>query len=170
MPFTEKLDKVVAPPPVSARWMVKYHAFPCFVTGLGVMVGTTLEFGVEPVTVTLTEPLDPLKVVLPPYVALIVLAPAINWLPWTVNVAVALEPLATKAPVPRVVDPRVKLTVPVGAAAPLAGFTVAVRIVLAVELMLVGLAAIVVVLTVEDGLVTVTTAAAVEPLKLELPP
>lgn len=76
----------------------------------------------------------------------------------------ALEPDAVNVPVPNVTVPRVKVTVPVGAVIPLAGFTVAVRTVLAVGAMLVGLADKAVVVD-TGGAVTVTAVVPLDALK-----
>jgi len=59
--------------------------------------------------------------------AAMVLLPAVRLLPLTVTVAVEFPPEAASAAVPRDAPPNVKVTLPVGAAAPLAGLTVAVN-------------------------------------------
>jgi hypothetical protein len=97
------------------------------------------------------------------------LLPVASALPATVNVATPFEPDAVNVPVPRDVVPDEKVTVPVGAFVPLAGLTVAVISVLAVELMLVGLAETVVVVA-TDAAVTVTVAVPLELVKVVLPP
>jgi len=98
-----------------------------------------------------------------------VLLPVASALPATVNVAVALLPDAVNVPVPSDLVPKVKVTVPVGAVVPLAGFTVAVITVLAVEAMPAGLAeAVVVVAT--AGTVTVTAVVPVEAVNPVTPP
>ena len=106
----------------------------------------------------------------PEYFAVIVSEPAGSWLPLTVKAAVALEPAAVRVTVPRVVAPTVKVTVPVGAVVPLAGFTMAVRTVveLAVE-RLVELADREVVVLTGVGAVTVTVAVALEALNALVP-
>lgn len=73
--------------------------------------------------------------------ALIVLLPRAKLLPLTVRVAFDPEIVAD----PRVVLPSLKLTVPVAAALPTVGFTVAVSTVLPDEAMFDGLAATVVI-------------------------
>jgi hypothetical protein len=112
---------------------------------------------VVPISIaTLVEPLELAKLPVAAKVALMVLLPIARLLPWTVRVAVDPEIVA----VPRVVLPTVKVTVPAGAVAPLAGLTVAVNTVLAEERMVAGFAASVVV-------VPVVATTAVEPLELE---
>jgi hypothetical protein len=91
--------------------------------------------------------------------ALIVLLPMARLLPLTVSVAVEPETVAD----PRVVLPTMKVTLPVSAVLPLAGFTVAVKTVLAEDAMLAGFAATVVVVA-TGGVVTATVT---DPLELE---
>jgi len=69
------------------------------------------------------------------------LAPAANWLPWTVKTAVSLPPEADKAAVPRAVWPTVKVTVPDTAVVPDAAVTAAFKIVEPPALRVVGVAA-----------------------------
>ena len=118
-------------------------------------------------TVTVTVPLDAVKALPAPYVAVIVLLPVASELPLTVNVATPLLPEAARVPAPSVLFPRVKVTVPLGAVVPLDGFTVAVSVVLAVLAILVGLAETVVVVA-TAGTVTVTVAVPLDAVK-ELP-
>ena len=80
-------------------------------------------------------------------------------LPFTVREAVDPE----RAADPRVVLPSVNVTVPVGAALPLAGFTVAVSTVFAEEGMLAGLAVTVVV-------VAMSSVTVADPEELAKPP
>ncbi len=95
--------------------------------------------------------------------------PVANLLAPTLRVAVALDPFALSGIAPKVVPPRVNVAVPAGAAVPLAGLTVAVRVVLCVAEILAGFAvSVVVVLTV--ALATITVAEAEDPLKVALPP
>lgn len=92
---------------------------------------------------------------------MIVFDPKVRALPLTVSVAADPETAAE----PRFVLPLVNTTVPAGEALPLAGFMVAVKTVLAVELKLVGLADTVVVVATGGG-VTVTVTVPVEFWKL----
>lgn len=78
-------------------------------------------------------------------------------MPFTVSVAVDAETVA----VPSVVLPTVKVTVPVGAEVPLAGFTVAVSTVLAEEEKLGGLAVTLVVVAEEPEKLAVAAQVAV---------
>jgi hypothetical protein len=121
------------------------------------------------VTVTVAVPLDAVNALPAPKVAVTVLLPVARELALTVKVATPLLPDAASVPVPRVFAPRLKVTLPVGAVVPLAGFTVAVSFVLAVVAMLIGLAETAVVVATAAP-VTVTTAVATEPLKVALPP
>jgi hypothetical protein len=89
------------------------------------------------------------------------LVPIESLLPLRVNTAVADEPDAVSVAVPSEAVPTVKVTMPVGAVVPLAGLTVAVNCVVAVDAMLTGLAARVVVVA-TAGVVTVTVVDAVE--------
>ena len=66
--------------------------------------------------------------------------PEASALPLRLNIAVALLPDATTATVPKFFVPCVKVTLPVGEVVPVAGFTVATRVVLVVLVRLVGLA------------------------------
>lgn len=84
--------------------------------------------------------------------------PEARLLAWTVRVAVDPEIVDE----PRVVLPSAKVTVPVGAALPLAGFTVAVSTVLPEEVMLAGFATTAMVV----GDVTVTVIEPPELMKL----
>jgi hypothetical protein len=95
-----------------------------------------------------------------------VFAPTERLLPLTVRTAVELLPDAARFAVPRTVFPRANLTLPVGTAAQLAAFTVAVNCVVAVEAIVVGLAATVVAVATGAGGVTLTDAEAVEFAKL----
>jgi hypothetical protein len=84
-----------------------------------------------------------------------VLLPVARLVPFTVRVAVEVAPDAVSDAVPRMVFPTANVMFPVGAALPLAGFTVATSWVVAVEAILAGVAVTdVVVLT--TGAVTVT--------------
>jgi hypothetical protein len=121
------------------------------------------------VTVTVVVPLDAVKALVAVYAAVMVLLPATRALPATVKVAVALEPDAVRVPVPSDFEPSVKVTVPVGAVVPLAGLTVAVRTVLAVELMLAGFAETVVVVP-TAGTVTVTVVFPLDAVKAVVAP
>jgi hypothetical protein len=116
------------------------------------------------VAVTVTVPLDAEKALPAPYVAVIVLLPVASELPFTVKVATPLLPDTASVPVPSVLVPSVKVTAPPGAAVPLAGFTVAVSIVLAVLAILEGLAATVVVVA-TAGTITVTVAVPLDAVK-----
>lgn len=95
------------------------------------------------------------------------LAPIESLLPLTVSTAVPEEPDVVSVAVPNDAVPAVKVTVPLGAVVPLAGFTVAVICVEAVDAMLTGLAARVVVVA-TAGVVTVTVVDAVELEKFPL--
>jgi hypothetical protein len=88
------------------------------------------------------------------------LAPIESLLPLRVSTAVAVEPDAASVAVPREAVPAVNVTLPVGAVLPLAGFTVAVNCVVAVDAMVRGLAASVVAVA-TAGAVTVTVVDAV---------
>jgi hypothetical protein len=88
------------------------------------------------------------------------LTPTESLLPLRVSTAVADEPEAVSVAVPNEGVPAVKVTVPVGAVLPLAGFTVAVNCVVAVDAMVRGLAARVVVVA-TAGAVTVAVVDAV---------
>jgi hypothetical protein len=92
----------------------------------------------------------------------IALVPVANALAFTLSEAV---PAAEREAVPKLLLPRLNVTVPVGAALPLAALTVAVSDVDPVVLMDVGLAVRVVVVA-TTGMVTVTVAAAVDVAKL----
>ena len=72
------------------------------------------------------------------------LAPMESWLPLTVRVVVGVPPEPESDPLPRVVPPALKVTVPAGESVPPLAFTVAVRVVDAVAGMLVGFAVAVV--------------------------
>ncbi len=104
-----------------------------------------------PVRVTVVVAEAPLKAALPPYVAVTVLAPLDSELPAKVKVATPFEPDADKLEVPSVLLPIENVTVPVGEVVPVAGFTVAVKVVLAERPMLVGLALKVMVVLMLDG-------------------
>lgn len=106
------------------------------------------------VTATVTEPVEPEKSPVGTYFAVIVLLPTERPLPFTVRLAVDPE----IGVVPSVLSPSRNATVPVSAAVPLTGSTVAVNSVLAAEEMLAGLAVIVVVV----ATVTATVADPVE--------
>ena len=84
------------------------------------------------VTVTVADAVEPAKVLLPAYVAVMVLAPAARLDALTVSEALAVAPAAARVAVPRAVVPREKVTVPVGAVVPAAGLTEAVNCVVAV--------------------------------------
>jgi len=77
------------------------------------------------VTVTAAE-VDALNAVTPPYAATTLLLPTVSLLPATLSDAVAELPEAVRVAVPSETFPAVNVTDPVGAADPLAGFTVAV--------------------------------------------
>ena len=94
-----------------------------------------------------------------------VLLPMLRLLPFTARVAPAFAAEAANEAVPRTVLPTAKVTLPVGAALPLAGLTVAVTCVVSVARMLAGFAATVVVVA-TGGPVTVTVVVAVEFAKL----
>ena len=66
--------------------------------------------------------------------------PAVNWLPYTVNVAVAVDPEPDRVAVPSDVLPVVKDTAPVGVMLLPAAFTVAVSVVWLFRAKLEGLA------------------------------
>jgi hypothetical protein len=70
----------------------------------------------------------------------IALLPVLRELPFTDKVAVEAAPEATSVTVASVLPPVVKVTVPVGAVVPVAGLTVAVRVVPAVLAKVAGLA------------------------------
>ena len=95
--------------------------------------------------------------------------PATRLEPWTVSVAVAFAPEAVNCAEPSDVDPAVKLTVPLGAVVPLAGWTVTVSVVLADDRMLVGFALTAVVVAMGVG-VTVTGTVPEEAPKPAAPP
>lgn len=90
--------------------------------------------------------------------------PAARALPLTVNVATPLPPETARVPLPSSLFPTVKVTVPLGAAVPLAGFTVAVTVVRALLAILAGLAETVVVVAMA-GTVTVTVTVPPEAVK-----
>lgn len=92
--------------------------------------------------------------------------PTARALPFTVSTATGVPVVAVKATEPRIVVPRVNLTLPVGAADPLAAFMVAVNCVVAVEAMVVGFAVTVVVVLTTGGGVTETVVVPVELPKL----
>jgi len=94
-----------------------------------------------------------------------VLAPEARLLPFTASVALPFAPEAVSGDVPSTVVPAANVTLPVGAAVPLAGLTVAVNCVVAVDEMLAGFANTAVVVATGGG-VTVTLTVAVEPVKL----
>src|SRR5580658_5541934 len=96
------------------------------------------------------------------------LLPALNLLPATLNTAAVIPPVAVSVALPREVFPRAKLTVPAGRAVPLAAFTIAVTVVAALAAIVGGLAAATVVVA-ASGRATVTVTDAVEPLKPLLP-
>src|ERR1700722_9860778 len=97
-----------------------------------------------------------------------VLLPAFSLLPATVNTAAAIPPVAVNVALPSDVFPRAKFTVPVGRAAPVAAFTIAVIAVVALCAMLDGLAAATVVVA-PGGRATVMVTEAEEPLNLLSP-
>jgi hypothetical protein len=97
-----------------------------------------------------------------------VLLPALNLLPATLKTAAAIPPVTVNVALPRDVFPRLKLTVPVGRADPLAAFTRAVTEVVALGAIVGGLAAATVVVA-AGGRATVTVTEAVDPPKLLLP-
>jgi hypothetical protein len=105
------------------------------------------------------EPLEFAKLPVAAKLAVIVLLPMARPLPLTVRLAAEFETSAD----PNVVLPRVKVTVPAGAALPLAAFTVAVNTVLAEDNILAGLAETVVVVPTGGAV----TAIIVEPLEFE---
>jgi hypothetical protein len=78
-------------------------------------------------------------------------------LPATLNTAAAIPLVTVKVALPRDVLPRAKLTVPAGRAVPLAAFTIAVTVVVALGAMVAGLAAATVVVAVTDAVTTTTT-------------
>src|SRR5690242_15971207 len=104
-----------------------------------------MEFCAGAETVTVTVPVDDRNALAPPYHAVIVLAPAVSWLPLTVMLAVAPPEEPERLALPSWVWPRLKYTGPPGAAEPVAAFTVAVRTVDAFAAKAVGLAVTVVV-------------------------
>jgi hypothetical protein len=109
------------------------------------------------VTVTVTDPVDALKAFVPVKAAVMTLLPIARLLPVTVSVAIAEPPERVSGAEPRRVVPRVKDTVPAGAALPEAGLTVAISCVVAAGAMLARLAVTVVVVATPDD-VTVTDA------------
>jgi hypothetical protein len=78
-----------------------------------------------PVMVSVTEPVEPLNGELPEYVATIVFALKARSVPASARVAVAAPLRLPRVAEPTALPPTVKVTVPVGAAAPCAGVTVA---------------------------------------------
>src|ERR1035438_5400511 len=102
------------------------------------------------VTVTVTEPLDALNPLLPPYDAPMLLLPLESWLPLTVMLAVEVPPEPVSVAVPSVDPPALKVTEPPGESVPLTALTVAVTVVVAVFAKLVGLALTVVVVLVTE--------------------
>lgn len=88
---------------------------------------------------------------------MIVLPPAARLDAFTVSVAVAELPDAVSAAEPKLVLPSVKATVPLGAAAPLAGVTVAVSWAVPPVLTLAGFAVTLVVVTTGGALTATTT-------------
>lgn len=97
--------------------------------------------GVGIVTVTVAEPNEPPKLVAPPYCAVIVFVPVVNWLPETVIVAVdEFGPALRSCEVLNDLLPTLNETAPEGMFAEMA-VTVAVTSVLPFKVMLVGLAA-----------------------------
>lgn len=111
------------------------------------------------VTATLTEPLEFEKLPVAEYFAVMVLLPTVRLLPLMVRLAVDPDRFSD----PRVVLPRVKVTVPVGEALPLAALTVAVTVVLEVETIVAEFAETVVVVATEPGLAMVTVTAPLDP-------
>jgi hypothetical protein len=97
------------------------------------------------------------------------LLPALNLLPATLNTAAAIPPVTVNVALPRDVFPTAKFTVPAGRAVPLAALTIAVTVVVALGAIDGGLAAAIVVVA-AGGRATVTITEAVEPLKALLPP
>ncbi len=108
-------------------------------------------------TVMVAVPFEPLKALVAPNVAVMVLLPRARLPALTLMLAVEPESVAT----PNVVLPRLKVTLPAGVALPLAAFTVAVTVVVWIERMEDGLAASVVVVATGGG-VTVTTTVPLE--------
>jgi hypothetical protein len=87
----------------------------------------------------------------------IVLLPATRLLAFTVKVAVAVDPDEVSGADPSETFPAMKVTLPVAAVLPVAGFTVAVNCVVAVWAMLAGLAAIVMVVAIFGEVAAITT-------------
>jgi hypothetical protein len=115
------------------------------------------------VTVTVVVALEPENPITPAYIAVITLLPVTSLPALTVSEAL---PELLRVADPRVVPPRLKVTVPVGV--PLDALTVAVRTVLPVVEMEAGLADRVVVVLAAAP-VTVTVAVPVDPLNVALP-
>jgi hypothetical protein len=96
------------------------------------------------------------------------LLPRLNLLPATLKTAAVIPPVTVNVALPRDVFPRANVTAPSGRAAPLAAFTIAVTVVVALEAIAGGLAAATVVVA-ASGRATETVTEAVELLKLLLP-
>ena len=121
------------------------------------------------VTTTVSAAIEVVKPAAPEYVAVIVFAPVARLVPFTGRVAVSTPAASERVPRPRTVLPSVKLTVPDGSPAPVAGFTVAVNTVVPDCAIEVGLAETRVVVEIAGAVTVTLTAAEVEPVKVEFP-
>ena len=121
-------------PAISLSRTVKKNENPaesgvCWYTGSGTSDGITAEPEVGTEIVTTTEADEPLNPAPPPYDARMLFAPVASWLPNTFSDAVADPPEPERFAVPKVTEPTVKVTDPVGLVVPALAFTVAVRVV-----------------------------------------
>jgi len=120
-------------------------------------------------TVIVAEPVELAKAVVPAYVAVMELAPAARALPFTFSTAVAFNPDVVNVAEPSEAFPRVKVTLPVGAALPDAGVTVAVSWVEPLAPMLAAPAVAISVVATFTGAVTVTAADPIDPPNAVVP-
>src|ERR1019366_4456575 len=120
-------------------------------------------------TFTVTELEEARQAPLPPYQAVMVLAPMVNWLPSTESDAVAAPPEPERLAAPNDVLPSVKATEPMGVVLLLPAVTVAVSVVLPLAPMLAGSAVTTVVVAV-TGTLTFTATDPEEERKPEAAP
>lgn len=149
--------KVVATPAVSCS--CTFTGKPDWVLVVFTAVATTFEASEVTETETVVDPDEEAKLPFPEYEAVIVLLPAARLLPLTVRVAMDEEPDAVSAADPSDTLPRLKVTVPAGAALPAGPFIVAVTCVDAVCAMLAALAVTVVVVATVGAVTTTSTVA-----------
>lgn len=156
---------VVETPAVSCSCTATFNPVEACETEFGTTDAiTTAALGDEP-RVTVTEPLELLKAVLPLNVAVMVLLPLFRLAAFTVRAAVPLLPDAVRFTEPSVVLPTAKVTLPEGAVVPDAGLTDAVITVVPPVETVVELAETVVVVVMVCAC-TVTVAEPVEVAKL----